>query len=365
MQTKPRTWKSWLLISCIGLAIFTTLAFFFASAQYLDSAYRDNASWSRSVRFSLAEWWPWAILAPLILWGSWRFTFQKGRRFKSVLAHGPACLLVVFIKQLTQSAVIPLLIPSYRFVFNLNTSGILSSLLMYWLIFSVALGLEWQRRSRDRERRNSQLETQLAQAQLHVLKMQLHPHFLFNTLHAISTLMHRDVEAADRMMSRLSDLLRLSLEQFGVQKTSLRQELDFLRRYLEIEQIRFGERLDVTLDIEPQALDATVPSFILQPLVENAVRHGISPRARGGTIILRAERDNGHLSLEVQDDGVGRSHETTTPRREGVGLSNTRARLLQLYGDEAALDLVDPEAGGLTVSLTIPYQNGEALDEAE
>jgi len=184
--------------------------------------------------------------------------------------------------------------------------------------------------------------------------MQLNPHFLFNSLHSISALMHQNVEAADRMIARLSELLRAALAGSDTQEVTLREELDFVRRFLEIEQIRFGERLSVKMEIAPNTLDALVPNLILQPLVENAIRHGIEPRARPGRIELKSERANGVLALAVSDNGDGLvSGEQPV---EGVGLSNTRARLRTLYGDEHSLKLCPRQGGGMLVRLTIPVR---------
>src|SRR5262245_40790860 len=202
------------------------------------------------------------------------------------------------------------------------------------------------------------LETQLAQAQLQSLKMQLHPHFLFNTLHAISALMDDDVKAARRMIARLSELLRLTLENAGQQEFSLRQELDALERYLEIEQIRFQDRLTVRLAVAPETLDASVPNLILQPIVENAIRHGIAPRSSAGWIEIRAERREGMVELQVIDDGPG-LQPAGEELREGIGLTNTRARLRQLYGDEHRIEIEDAAEGGLAVKLSIPYRQAE------
>lgn len=371
MDARPRTTRTWLLIWLGGLGAFTALAFFFASAQYVDYLYRTGeANWGGSVRFALVQWWPWVLIAPGVLWLGWRFGFRRGQRLASALVHGPMSLLGAFLFVLVWASLVPLLMPSYDVEYswtyiqsNMRPGRLASGFTMYWLIVAAALGLETHRRAREREVRASELEARLARAQLQVLESQLHPHFLFNTLHAISTLMHRDVDAADRMMSRLSDLLRLTLEQFGVQTVSLRQELDFLRRYLDIEQIRFGERLSVKMDIDDALLDATVPRFILQPLVENAVRHGISPRSAGGTITLRGRREDGRLALEVCDDGVGMPDDPEAASAEGVGLANTRARLHQLYGGRGELQLTRGATGGLTVRLSIPCGYGPSTEE--
>lgn len=222
------------------------------------------------------------------------------------------------------------------------------------------------RRYRERERVTLQLETKLARAQLEALKIQLQPHFLFNTLNTISALLHRDAEAADRVLSRLGDLLRLSLQHSGKQEVMLRQELEFLERYLEIQQTRFQDRLTVRFDTDPEVLDALVPTLVLQPLVENAVRHAIEPRAARGHLDIRARRRDGRLRLEVADDGPGLGpagpgdiNGAGIPSTgSGIGLANTRARLEQLYGKGHRFTLANAPAGGLVVTLEIPYRVG-------
>jgi LytS/YehU family sensor histidine kinase len=184
--------------------------------------------------------------------------------------------------------------------------------------------------------------------------MQLHPHFLFNTLNAISALMHKDVRLADRLISRLGELLRTTLDDPGTQEVPLRRELEFLTPYLGIEQARLGPRLTVRLDVDDDFLDARVPYLILQPLVENAIRHGLAPRTGAGRLLIQARRDNGRLVLEVADDGVG--VRLGRDFKEGIGLSNTRARLQALYGDEQSLALRPAVGGGLVVTATLPYR---------
>src|SRR5438445_3924709 len=187
--------------------------------------------------------------------------------------------------------------------------------------------------------------------------MQLNRHFLFNTLHSISSLMHQDVEAADRMITRLSDLLRAALEGAETQEVPLRKELNLLQLYLAIEQIRFGSRLTVKMDVAADTLEAQVPNLILQPLVENAIRHGIEPRARPGLIELRAWRHDGALAMVLSDDGAGLGENGAI--KEGIGLSNTRARLRQLYGPDHRFALVRGEHGGVRVEIDIPFREAQ------
>jgi LytS/YehU family sensor histidine kinase len=230
------------------------------------------------------------------------------------------------------------------------------NLMFYAAILAVSQGVDYYRKYRERELRASQLEARLAQTRLQVLKMQLHPHFLFNTLNAISALIHQDVDLADRMVARLGDLLRSTLESADTQEVSLRQELDFIQPYLEIEQARLGPRLTVRLEIDPHALDAAVPNLVLQPLVENAIRHGIAPRAEPGRIEIRARRDDGQLCLQVRDDGPGLPPDPAAPFKEGIGLANTRARLQQLYGAAHRFELCNGPGRGLGVTITIPFR---------
>jgi two-component system, LytTR family, sensor kinase len=222
-------------------------------------------------------------------------------------------------------------------------------------IVLVAHAVSYYRRFRERELRAAQLEGQLAKARLQTLKSQLQPHFLFNTMHSISSLMLTDVQAADRMMTRLGDLLRMSLESAGTQITILSRELEFLNCYLEIEKVRFAERLNVTLDIAPETLDASVPHLLLQPLVDNAVKHGISKLPAGGEIRITVNAQGGELQLEIRDNGPGFGKEGTFPA-SGFGLRITRERLESLYGQDQSVELLSLPGGGAVTRICIPFR---------
>jgi LytS/YehU family sensor histidine kinase len=225
----------------------------------------------------------------------------------------------------------------------------------YWVIVSLVHAFSYARRSQERERKALELEARLTDAKLEALRMQLHPHFLFNTLNAISTLVHRDPKAADEMIVNLSELLRATLDT-SEQEITLSRELEFLDRYLEIQQARFGDRLKVEKEIDATALDSRVPTLILQPLVENAVRHGIEPQTAPGIIRIRAWREGATLHLTVQDTGAGVAVNTKQAQRqrEGIGLPNTRARLQELYGEQGRMTLTNGAEGGFTVDLDFP-----------
>jgi len=225
----------------------------------------------------------------------------------------------------------------------------------YITIVLIAHALLYYHRYRERELRATQLEAQLAKVRLQALKSQLQPHFLFNTMHSISALMFTDVGAADRMMSRLSDLLRISLETADTQITTLSRELECVNCYLEIEKVRFEERMNTIFEIAPEALDAQVPHLLLQGLVDNAVKHGISKLSAGGEIRITAELKENELQLEVRDNGPGMSP-TETHGTSGLGLRNARERLESLYGKDQTLELVCPPRGGVTVRVCIPFR---------
>jgi len=224
----------------------------------------------------------------------------------------------------------------------------------------------WQERlatsfSRATEERE-QLEARLARAQLQSLRLQLHPHFLFNTLNTINALIGTDRHAAERVVSGLSELLRMSLSSASEQEISLAKELELLAHYIEIQQIRFQDRLTVSFRVDPDARYALVPNLMLQPLVENAIRHGIAPRAAPGHVVVTAARQGGRLELSVVDDGVGES--PRVEHRDGVGLGNTRARLLSLYGSDHRFEAGSASTGGFAVRIEIPFRTDLAVKDA-
>jgi two-component sensor histidine kinase len=351
----------WLII----FGVWTLFGLFFASQFALQNQLSENPiSFWRILSWQLASGYAWFILSPLILWLSKQYPFEDGKWKASVPIHVVASVVVSLGILTIDAYVLPKL--GYLARFNLTsfweTYKILFfvnfhfSIAIYWGVVAIHQAILYYRKYRERELKTSQLEARLAQSRLQVLKMQLHPHFLFNTLNAISELVHRDPDAADTMLTDLSDLLRMSFENLEVQEIPLKQELEFLRKYLEIEQTRFHDRLEVKMDIGADTLDASVPNMILQPLVENAIKHGISPKAEGGHINIGAVRNNGHLEILVSDDGVGVSNSDMKAVAEGVGLSNTRRRLKHLYGEGHKFELRPDGDHGVIVRLDIPYR---------
>jgi sensor histidine kinase YesM len=226
---------------------------------------------------------------------------------------------------------------------------------IFWGLVGVAHALRFYEGAKARQRREAELEARLAKARLQALRMQLNPHFLFNTLNSIASLVHEQPQA-EEMIEALSDLLRLTLSASDRQEVTLREELHFLERYLLIEQIRFGDRLRVEKQIDVSALDAPVPILILQPLVENAVKHGIESQIAPGVIRVMAERAGKSLILQVHDNGRGLAAASKGLLKEGVGLSNTRSRLKELYGNRATLELKPGKAGGFSAEIQLPWR---------
>jgi sensor histidine kinase YesM len=221
--------------------------------------------------------------------------------------------------------------------------------MVYWGIVAVSQAVNYFRKYQEREFR-------LAQAQLQALRMQLHPHFLFNTLNAIAELVYSDPKAADRCILSVSELLRFSLESHRTQEVTLKEEMDFLEKYLEIQKTLMRDRLRVKLNIEPETLDASVPNMLLQPLVENAIKHGISPRPEGGNIEVYARRLDGKLYVEITDDGLGMQEQQDS---NGVGLVNTRERLKHLYGGAQTFNLSSFPGRGVTIRISLPFKEAE------
>ncbi len=346
---------------------WTLVSVIFAAISYAAAIGENNKEFGfiAALRLNLVQFYLWAILSPLLFRFSRRFPIEfRPLNFRNLLLYFPAVISFAGVHQTIHLAVLwsitprwrqrfPALIDCYRSYFGF---GFYNDLIIASLIVIAVHALLYYQNFRASELTQSSLKTQLAQSQLKALKMQLHPHFLFNTLHSISSLVLEDPPKANSMIARLGDFLRLTLDNSDQQLVSLKQETEFLRCYLEIEQVRFGDRLTVAFELEPQTLSAQVPHLILQPVVENAVQHGIAPRATRGHITIEARRLNSLLRLEVRDNGPGITSNGISLGMKGVGLSNVRARLDQIYGSDFRFELMNSRDGGLTVVMEIPFQ---------
>src|SRR4051794_16382837 len=320
---------------------------------------------------NFAYWFIPALLLPSVVWVARRFPLDAGKLLRNIAVHATGAMVFAFLRFAGMTGVRYLLwsgsmkSPSVSWWVYAQRNFLLDldwCLMVYSAIVGVSHALAYYHESQQRKLKEAQLETRLIEARLKTLVAELHPHFLFNTLHAISTLVHRDPESADRMISRLSDLLRITFDRTGEPTVSLKDEIDFLQKYLDIEQTRFQDRLTVNVTIDPEALDGEVPRMILQPLVENAIKHGIAGRNGGSQIHVAAGRDGERLWMQVRDNGVGLQVRTLKALRTGVGLSNTRARLDCLYGRLYRLEFTDKH-GGLSVLIEIPFQRVTAAGQ--
>ena len=333
-----------------------------ASAEMTRNAYEHGGSvilW-KVVLYQALSWYPWVLFSPVVARLARRFPFRRGVVLRSLVAHlsiglavsATLTILIVVFEAISISGNIRGLAGAGPMVARLLPVGLTLFSGVYWIVLGVSLAIDHYQRLRRGELHASQLETLLAQAQLQALRAQLHPHFLFNTLHAISSLMDEDVVAARRMIARLSDLLRASLQNAGGQQVTLEEELKLLELYLDIERIRFQDRLTVEMSIDPETLQSRVPSLLLQPLVENAIRHGIAASSKAGCLEIGAHREGARLRLEIRDDGPGlvKPHPA-----EGVGLKVTRERLRNLYDSAFSLELRNGDPAGCEVRLELPF----------
>lgn len=318
---------------------------------------------------NIVYWYVPALLAPLIMSLATRYQVGRGQSLVAVGVHVAGAFAYSVVHTLAMFGTRMMLMADgpprgWWFVARIEYLRQLDWLFMtYLFLVGLAHAMVYRRESERRALTSAQLEMRLVEAQLQALQRQLHPHFLFNTLNAIAGLMRSDVDAADRMMDRLGDLLRMTLNTSNIQEVPLKEELELLQKYLDIEQTRFGSRLTVAMDIDPDTLDAQVPNFLLQPLVENAVRHGIAPHARPGRLSIASARDGDRLCLHIVDSGNGVAPHRLTLLNQGVGLANTRARLEHLYRDHHALVFANVD-GGFRVTVSIPFDAERQSPEA-
>ena len=375
--------------------IWTVFGLFFFSQGLTQKFFtHDPTPWWHYLISWLTGVYIWAFLTPGILWLGRRFPIERPKRVRLVALHLLLSVLVALIQLGIESAILhrlgvfPGIMSTFAntFIFLLMI-GFHSGVTTYWMILGIQYGIRYYISYRERteealrlELRASELQSQLMQAQLGVLKMQLQPHFLFNTLNAIMVLV-RQLKAgqAEQMLAHLSDLLRCVLEDVESQEVPLRRELEYLQLYLSIEEVRFQDRLRVEITADHALLDAAVPQMALQPIVENAIRHGVGRSSLAGRITISASRANATLELRVQDDGPGfpsqgflrddsalnNSVLNNSVAKKGIGLANTRARLQQLYGDKARLKTENDPRGGALVTMILPYHIAPGTSEPE
>ena len=355
-----------LLATWLGVAVFVS-----AQNVLVGAARHQPLDWQWDIYHEFIYALTWAAFTPLVLSAGRRWPLGAGSPGRTILPHlgrmvllAPAQIVTTYTIHYLGLALLgrqpPVSLPT--FLTGLSSGivwGTLTGFLYYWLILGVQAAFIYQRMYREQRVAAAELEGSLTQARLEALRLQLHPHFLFNTLNAISAFVEADPERARRMIARLGELLRRTLDGGKAAELPLSQELDLLAPYLEIQRIRFGDRLSIELDLPDGAGDGLIPTLMLQPLVENAVEHGVKRTAGGAQVRLSAERTGDQLRLEITDNGPG-------PRgsREGVGLANTRARLAGLYRDAHRFEIRAVETGGTLVTIELPFRSGRDVDTA-
>jgi two-component sensor histidine kinase len=362
MVAEQRNRRRWLEPALI-FAAWTVFGLLLANQGYMQAELRGQpVPWARVLPPALLDGYLWAFSTLAIFWLARHFPLEQGRVLRGVAVH----LVAAVVLTLARAGFMAELSRRVDWLGARSFSRLLwgsssVNLAFYALLLGIAHAVLYYRRYRERERAAEQLARGLTEARLQALKMQLQPHFLFNTLNAISALIPADARPARRMVARLGDLLRITLEHEETQEVTLREELAFLEPYLEIEQARLEDRLTVVMEIAPETLDARVPHLILQPLVENAIRHGIAPRIEPGRVEISATRgpDDRFLRLEVRDDGRGVDRDSQVRTRRGVGLTNIRSRLEQLYDGEHRFELENHAEGGVIVRITLPFRRAE------
>jgi two-component system, LytTR family, sensor kinase len=322
-------------------------------------------TWVQALEISLAQWTAWGMLALVIIWIDRRLPIERDALVRRFLFHVP--LSVIFTVAYTYLNYGNLTLLDAPRDSSLLAGGVLATswrvihrngTFLYWVIVGTYIAVDYQNYLKNRLVRTAELERLLSEARLNVLRTQLQPHFLFNALNAISAHVESEPRTARLMIERLGDLLRLSLDHIDRQEIGLEQELAFIERYLQLQAMRFEDRLDVSMNLDPDVQDALVPPFILQPLVENAVRHGAAARSAHGTIAVEAWRDNGRVRLAVRDNGPGLPAGWSLDRNQGIGIANTRERLRHLYGDgNQSLKVSDEPGGGVRVDLSLPFRS--------
>jgi two-component sensor histidine kinase len=359
-----RRTPSWVMISAFWVMI--------ALATALHDWLAWGGAFMPALRFASSMWLPWAFVTPGIVWFSTIFPVERDCWQRRLMAHlGVFALIAVLLGLISfWAGPPPFLPPQPEFADDdpppeppkgdMILQRVIFQFPIYCAIMGMAHAFVFYERARDRERHAVMLEAGLAKSRLQTLQMQLKPHFLFNTLNSIASLIHENPRAADEMIGSLSDFLRLTLETSDRSEIPLSEELAYLDHYLTIEQIRFGERLRVEKEIEPAALNSLVPVLILQPLVENAVKHAVEKQLAPVLVRISARRSGEVLRLQVADNGHGLQDAAKDKLVEGVGLSNTRARLRELAGAAASLEFVIPPQGGLVAGIQIPWRSKPA-----
>ncbi len=363
-KTKKGHWLLlFIILTMIGIVSTVQSSIVMIQRKQYEIAYSSN------LIFNLLYWWFWLLVIPAINSLNKRFDFKKGNLIYSISVHSIVMVVIVFTHQLYTSAWCNyifgevLYLPLFdKLIWRiLNLEWIFVDFIFYFLAVASYIAFEYQRNSSEKEKLILQLETRLAQAQLQALRMQLHPHFLFNTMNSISTLILKsEIQKANNMLVSFSEFLRITLEENGSQVVPLEKELLFIESYLEVEKIRFQDKLNVEMNINPSTRNIEVPNLILQPLIENAIKYAVAPKKSDGVISIKTEIRDDKLLILIKDNGPGMNADyLISSNGKGIGIKNTRERLNKLYGQKASINFENVKEGGLLIIVEIPVLKNE------
>jgi two-component system LytT family sensor kinase len=356
-----KRWTRWLF----GFLCWLAIVLFYSTRVPLGGRV---VPWTTSLETSASIWFVWVLFVPAIIRCDRLIKRHAESLVQRLLLHVPVSLAVTALTVYVTGAVGLFLggqLSSFRLSFDVlraSWAGLFHShLLVYWGILGVYIAWDSHERLRDRQIKTTELERALVEARLGALQTQLNPHFLFNALNAISAHIEGTPRTARRMLEQLGDLLRLSLSHAEDQEIPLAEEIEFIDKYISLQQARFGDRLEVTTSIDPEVLDVLVPTFLLEPLVENAIRHGIAPRSEKGRLEISGGKREDRLRLSIRDNGPGLPQGWDADRNGGIGIQNTRERLQHLYGNNHMFAISGTSGSGVLVEIEIPCQHTNSL----
>lgn len=368
-KTKKGRWLLlFIILTMIGIVSTVQSSIVMIQRKQYEIAYSSN------LIFNLLYWWFWLLVIPAINWLNKRFDFKKGNLIYSISVHLIVMVVIVLTHQLYTSAWCNyifgevLYLPLFdKLIWRiLNLEWIFVDFIFYFLTVASYIAFEYQRNSNEKEKLILQLETRLAQAQLQALRMQLHPHFLFNTMNSISTLILKsEIQKANSMLVSFSEFLRITLEENGSQVVPLEKELLFIESYLEVEKIRFQDKLNVEMKINPSTRNIKVPNLILQPLIENAIKYAVAPKKSNGFVSITTKLNDDKLLILIKDNGPGINDDFPIDYKgKGIGIKNTKERLNKLYGNQASINFENIKDGGLLITLKIPLlKNHNSIED--
>lgn len=351
--------KQFLAKTLVIIGFWAILAILSSLAVFLDSRLLGKQTWLQFLLHSGIHWFIWIVLTPFVLWLSDTFSFERKKWKRSVLLHLFSSLFFSILYSIIRTLFIHWGEPFPEIFMYFRNSFIRQApaqLFFYWGLLGISHAIKYYRIARDREIKAIQLEKELSDARLQFLKNQLHPHFLFNTMHTIANLIReKSYNTSIEMISGFSELLRISIANLNTQFVSLKEEVDYINLYLNIEKIRFKDRLSTKVGISPEVISCQVPFLLLQPFLENSIKHGLTKHEDSQFIHISAAKENQNLIIKIEDNGPGIPDNWSLEKNSGIGLGNTFGRLTTIYGSSFTMELKNRDNSGVTVTIILPF----------